>query len=104
MDFWLRFACSARFSELLPGDLVGGAAFLENLTYQVLSSFPLPTDVDEVKLSFSALENTYQIQIYVRCYVHLKEMPYDPETTRAEIECLISQALLQCFWEIQYLE
>ncbi len=70
----------------------------------VLKGFPLIAAEDFVKLDFSVSESMYLVQIHLRCCDPLEELPYDIEELGLEIEDLISQTLLQCFWEVHYSE
>jgi hypothetical protein len=104
MNFQICFTCPDRFCELLPGDLGSSAIFLQDLVGQALASFPLPTVVIAVELDFRIPESTYLVQIHIRSNARLGAIPYDWDTLRLEIECIISQVMLQCFWEIRYSE
>jgi hypothetical protein len=46
----------------------------------------------------------YFIQIHIQQYVRHYEFLSDLAVGRLEVECLVSQALLQCFWEVHYAE
>lgn len=104
MDFCLCFTCPGKFCELLPGDLESSSLFLEDLIRPVLKSLPLIAAGDFVKLDFSVSESMYLVQIHLRCRVPLEELPCDIEEIGLEIEDLVSQTLLQCFWEVHYSE
>ena len=101
MNFQICFTCPDHFCELLPGDLGGSAIFLQDLLGQALTSFPWAAVTVAVELDFHVSESTYFVQIHIRSTVRLAVIPYDWDTLRLEIECIISQAMLQCFWEVQ---
>jgi hypothetical protein len=104
VDFWLCFTCPARFSELLPGDLGSSAIFVQNLISQALNGSHLIGVVVAVELDFFVSESTYFVRIHIRYEAHLTAIPYDLEVLKLEIESVVSQAMLQCFWEIHYSE
>ncbi len=104
MDFWLCFACPAKFCELLLSDLESSMSFVEDLINQVLKGLPLITLVVTTKLDFSLSENMYSVQLHILCCVNPEETPNDLRLMRLKIEAVISQALLQCFWEVLYAE
>ncbi len=104
MDFCLCFTCPGKFCELLPGDLESSSIFLEGLIRPALKSLPLVGVEYTIKLEFSVSESMYLVQICLRCCVPLKELPCDMEEISLEIEDLVSQTLLQCFWEVHYSE
>ncbi len=104
MDFWLCFTCPAHFCELLSGDLGSSAIFLENLIGQVLQRFPLIAVAVAVELDFSLSESMYFLHIHIRCSAHFATISYEPEVVKLEIEDVVSQVLLQCFWEVYYSE
>ncbi len=104
MNFQICFTCPARFCELLPGDLGSSAIFLQDLVGQAVASFPLAAIVIAVELDFYISESTYFVQIHIRCNAHLGAIPSDLEALKLEIESIVSQAMLQCFWEIRYSE
>ena len=104
MNFQICFTCPDRFCELLPGDLGSSAIFLQDLVGQALASFPLAAVVIGVELDFRISESTYLVQIHIHSNAYLAAIPYDWGDLKLEIECIISQAMLQCFWEIRYSE
>jgi hypothetical protein len=103
MNFRICFTYLSHFSELLPGDLERSAIFLQDLIGQALNSFPLSTTVTAVELDFCILKSSYFVQIYIRCDVHLA-IPNELDALRLEIERIVSQMMLRCFWEIHYSE
>lgn len=104
MNFQICFTCPDRFCELLSSDFGSSAIFLQDLVGQALPSFPLPTVVIAVELDFRISDSTYLVRIHIRSNARLGAIPYDWDTLRLEIECAISQAMLQCFWEVRYSE
>ncbi len=104
MNFQICFTCPNRFCELLPGDLGSSAIFLQDLIGQALASFPLAAVVIGVELDFRISESMYLVQIHIHSNADLPTIPYDWDALKLEIECIVSQAMLQCFWEIRYSE
>jgi len=104
MNFWLCFTCPDRFCELLSGDLGSSAIFLQDLIGQALNCFPLSVVVVVVELDFLLPEGAYSVHINIRCNAHLGAIPPDLEALKLEVESIISQVMLQCFWEIRYSE
>ena len=104
MDFWLCFTCPARYCELLPGDLGSSAIFLQDLIDQALNHFHLSAAVIAVELDFFLLESAYSVHINIRCDAHLGAIPSDMEALKLEVEGIVSQVMLQCFWEIHHSE
>lgn len=104
MDFWLCFTCSARFCELSPGDLGSSAIFLQDLIGQALNCFHLRAAVVVVELDFFLPKSAYSVHVNIRCDTHLGAIPSDLEALKLEVESIVSQVMLQCFWEIRYSE
>ena len=104
MDFWLCFTCPAHFCELLPGDLGSSTIFLENLIGQVLQSFFLIRVAVAVELDFCLSESMYFLHIHIRYSANFAMISSEPEVVKLEIEDVVSQVLLQCFWEVHYSE
>lgn len=104
MDFWLCFTCPARYCELLPGDLGSGAIFLQDLIDQALNCFHLSAAVITVELDFFLPESAYSAHINIRCDAHPGAIPSDMEALKLAVESIVSQVMLQCFWEIHSLE
>ncbi len=96
----LCFTCPSKFCELQPGELGSNTIFLQNLIGQALSNFHVLAVVDTIELDCCFSESTYAVHIYLQYDTHIAAIPYDQEALKLEVESVVSQAMLQCFWEI----
>ncbi len=94
------FHCPARYSEVLPADLEGAGRYVEGLASHVLRALPAIALVNNVEINFCLPENMYIIHIRICYYEQANTTALDLDTIELRIECVLSQALLQLFWEV----
>jgi|SRR5579859_5454292 len=95
-----RFDCPGKHSELLPGDLAIGEAFIADLLIQAVQTLPFGAIMNSVRLFFSPIDLMYTFYAYVSYYSDVEPTIEEVDEKAFDIELRISQALLQLFWAI----
>ena len=98
--FQICLQCPGRFCELIAGDLEEAEFTVEDLVSQVLKELPSIAIVNKTEVDFFPSDNMYAFLIRISYYEKVKDASNDFEDIKLRVEGLVSQALLQLFWEV----
>ena len=98
----LCFYCPNRYSEILPSDVEGAELIIKRLVNSALERLPSPASINRVEIDFYPVHNAYTICLSMQ-YDGDGEYPgNNPVDMKLRLECLLSQVLLQLFWEVHF--
>jgi hypothetical protein len=98
----LCFYCPGRYSEILPSDLENAEIIVNKLVSYALEMLPSPASVNRVKIDFFPAENMYTTCLGIQYYGNVEDPENHPIDMKLRLECLLSQVLLQLFWEVHF--
>ena len=98
----LCFYCPGRYSEILPSDLEGAEIIVKKLVCYALERLPSPAIVHDVKIDFIPSEYIYTTCLSIQYYGNVEDPKNNPIDRKLQLECLLSQVLLQLFWEVHF--
>lgn len=98
----LCFYCPGRYSEILPSDLENAEIIIKKLVSYALEKLPLPAIVTNVKIDFFPAEYMYTTCLSIQHYGNVEKLENNHVEMKLQLECLLSQVLLQLFWEVHF--
>jgi hypothetical protein len=98
----LCFYCPGRYSEILSSDLESAEIIVKSLICYALERLPLPATLNRVEIDFLPAEYLYTICLSIQCCGDVEYPENNPVDMKLRLECLLSQVLLQLFWEVHF--
>ena len=98
----LCFYCPGRYREVLPSDLDGAEVIIKKLVSYALERLPSPAVVNYVKIDFFPAEYMYTTCLSIQYCGNAEDPKNNPIDRKLQLECLLSQVLLQLFWEVRF--